>query len=190
MPSCVAGCSCCSLCCLCPHMSLCQEQGSERLNVSIVNRGDDKGRHFTNEQETRKLIMHEFSADVDQVRCARPHALAPRSALPTLLPLKRHGRERTRRGLSCCLAVKAPQGACTVLSQLHKRHALLPVLCRIVRPDEMSFAEQIRAYATSSIVITTHSAATANLMFIPEVGSSRAYGLAGATRVFWSRHVT
>lgn len=81
-------------------------QGSERLNVSIVNRGDDKGRHFTNEQETRKLIMHEFSADVDQVR--------------------------------------------------------------IVRPDEMSFAEQIRAYATSSIVITTHSAATANLMFIPE----------------------
>ena len=43
-------------------------QASEPLNVTIVNRGDDQGRHILNEQATRKRIQQEFRSDVGVVR--------------------------------------------------------------------------------------------------------------------------
>ncbi|KAK9812263.1 hypothetical protein WJX73_008624 [Symbiochloris irregularis] len=81
-------------------------QASDRLNISIVNRGDGAGRHMLNVQETRSRILSDFAQEIDRVR--------------------------------------------------------------IIRPEELDFAEQLRAYATSSVIITTHSAANANLMFIPK----------------------
>ena len=42
-------------------------------------------------------------------------------------------------------------------------------LGRVLRPDEMSVDEVLSAMAASSIVITTHGAAAANMMFLPKV---------------------
>ena len=41
-------------------------------------------------------------------------------------------------------------------------------VCRLIRPHEMTFRQQVQAFATSSITILTHGAAAANVMFVPK----------------------
>lgn len=81
-------------------------KNDSRLNVTIVNRGDDVGRHFLNARMTIRRIWQNFPDDLAYVR--------------------------------------------------------------VMRPDELALPDALAIMASSSIVIGTHGAATANLMFLPK----------------------